>query len=63
MEKAQTLSDRLKAKTTALHKEEGQWRWKRHKQYRELEVEKQALDAKKAELSLKGKKMKKNNWH
>ncbi len=57
MEKAHELSDRLQAKTKALHKEEGQWRWKRHKQCQELEVEKQALDAKKAELSLKGKKM------
>ena len=57
MEKAHELNDRLHVKMKALHKEKGQWRWKRHKQGQELEVEKQALDAKKAELSLKGKKM------
>jgi hypothetical protein len=57
MEKAENLSDRYKARMKALKIEEGQWRWKRHKQSRQHEVEKQALDAKKSEVSLARKKL------
>jgi hypothetical protein len=57
MEKADNLSVWYKAKMKALKIEEGQWRWKRHKQCRKFEVEKEDLDAKKSEVSLAAKKM------
>ncbi len=57
MEKADNLSIWYKAKMKALKIEEGQWRWKRHKQCRQFEVEKEDLDAKKSEVSLAAKKM------
>ena len=57
IEKADNLSDRLQSKMTALKTEEAQWLWKRHKQCRQLQVEKEALDAKKSEVSLAGKRL------
>ena len=42
---------------TALKTEEAQWLWKRHKQCRQLQVEKEALDAKKFEVTLAGKRL------
>ena len=57
IEKADNLSDRLQSKMTALKTEEAQWLWKRHKQCRQLQVEKEALDAKKCEVSLAGKRL------
>ena len=57
IEKADNLSDRLQSKMTALKTEEAQWLWKRHKQCRQLQVEKEALDAKKSEVTLAGKRL------
>ncbi len=42
-------------KMKALKAEEGQWRWKRHKEARQLDVEKEALNARKSEVSLAAK--------
>ncbi len=55
MDKADNMSDRLKTKLKALKTEEGQWRWKRHKEARQLDVEKAALNARKYEVSLAAK--------
>ena len=57
IEEAENLSDRLQSKMTALKTEEAQWLWKRHKQCRQLQVEKEALDAKKSEVTLVGKRL------
>ncbi len=43
MDKANTLKFVLETKMKALTKEERQWRWKRCKEARNLDVEKQAL--------------------
>jgi hypothetical protein len=42
----------LKDKMKALKAEEGKWRWRRHKAARQLDVEKEALSARKSEVSL-----------
>jgi hypothetical protein len=55
MEKADNMSDWLTRKMKALKTEEGLWRWKRHKEARQLDVEKAALNARKAEVSLAAK--------
>ena len=57
MEKADNLSVWYNKKMKALKIEEGQWRWKRHKQSRQFEVEKEDLDAKKSEVSFAAKQM------
>jgi hypothetical protein len=57
IEKADNLSDRLQRKMTALKTEEAQWLWKRHKQCRQSQVEKEALDAKKSEVTLARKRL------
>ena len=57
IEKAANLSDRLESDITALKTEEAQWRWKRHKQSRQLQVETEALEAKKSEVSLAKKRL------
>jgi hypothetical protein len=57
MEKANTLKVALETKMKALTKEEGQWRWKRCKQARNLEVEKQALQAKEVSVQSAEKKI------
>jgi hypothetical protein len=41
-----------------LKKEEGQWRWKRHKQSRQLDVEKEKVQAQKIDVQLQVKNMK-----
>ena len=61
MEKADNLSVRYKSKQKAFKIEEGQWRWKRLKQSRQIEVQKEDLDAKKFEVSLAAKKMDRKN--
>ncbi len=43
MEKADDISMELKLKMKALKKEEGQWRWKRAKQARQMGVELEAV--------------------
>jgi hypothetical protein len=55
MDKAENMSDRLQTKMKALKAEEGQWRWKRHKEARQLDVEKEALNARKSEVRLAAK--------
>jgi hypothetical protein len=57
MDKAENMSERLKTKMKGLKSEEGQWRWKRHKEARQLDVEKEALNARKSEVSLAAKTM------
>ncbi len=57
IEKAANLSDRLESDITALKTEEAQWCWKRHKQSRQLQVETEALEAKKSEVSLAKKRL------
>ena len=57
MEKADNLSVWYNKKMKALKIEEGQWRWKRHKEARQLDVEKAALNARKYEVSLAVKTM------
>jgi hypothetical protein len=57
MAKANTIKLALDIKMKALTKEEGQWRWKRYKQARNLEVEKQALQAKDVDVQLAGKRI------
>ncbi len=57
MEKANTLKLALETKMKALTKEEGQWRWKRCKQARNLDVQKQALQAKEVAVQLVEKKI------
>ena len=41
----------------ALKKEEGQWRWKRHKESRQLDVENENLQAKKLNVQLQVQKI------
>jgi hypothetical protein len=57
MAKANTIKLALDTKMKALTKEEGQWRWKRYKQARNLEVEKQTLQAKHVDVQLAGKRI------
>ena len=57
MDKAEDMSARLRKNMKALKVEEGQWRWKRHKEARQLDVQKEALNAKKSEVSLAAKIM------
>ncbi len=57
MDKANTLKFVLETKMKALTKEEGQWRWKRCKEARNLDVEKQALQAKEVAVQLAKKKI------
>ena len=47
MEKAENKSKKYNTKLQALKKEEGQWRWKRHKENRQLDVENENLQVKK----------------
>jgi hypothetical protein len=57
MAKANTIKLALDTRMKALTKEEDQWRWKRYKQARNLEVEKQALQAKHVDVQLAGKRI------
>jgi hypothetical protein len=57
MAKANNMTLALDTKMKALTKEEGQWRWKPHKQARQLEVEKDALQAKHVDVQLAGKRI------
>jgi hypothetical protein len=57
MSMANTMTLALNTKMKALRKEEGQWRWQRHKQARNLEVEKQAVQAKQLDVQLAEKKI------
>jgi hypothetical protein len=57
MSKANTMTLALNTKMKALRNEEGQWRWKCYKQARNLEVEKQALQAKQLDVQLAEKKI------
>jgi hypothetical protein len=55
--KTKTLKLALDTSMKALTKEQGQWRWKRYKEARNLEVEKQALQAKHVDVQLAGKRI------
>ena len=57
MAKANTIKLALDTRMKALTKEEDQWRWKRYKQARNLEVEKQTLQAKHVDVQLAGKRI------
>jgi hypothetical protein len=61
-DKAENMSDRLKHKMKALKAEEGQWRWRRHKEARQLDVEKEALNARRSEVSLAVKNIHRNKF-
>ncbi len=62
MDKAENMRDQLEKNMKALKVEEGQWRWKRHKEARQLDVEKEVLNAKKLEVSLAAKIMDRKKW-
>ena len=57
MDKTENMRDQLEKSMKALKVEEGQWRWKRHKEARQLDVEKEVLNAKKLEVTLAAKIM------
>ena len=57
MAKAENKSKRLNTKMQALKKEEGQWRWKRHKEMRQLDVDTENLKANKWNVQLQVNKI------
>ncbi len=63
MDKADNMSDRLQTKMKALKAEEGKWLWKRRKEARQLDVEKEALNARKSEVNLAAKIIDRKKWH
>ena len=57
MAKAENKSKRLNTKMQALKKEESQWRWKRHKEMRQLDVDTEKLKANKCNVQLQVNKI------